>query len=64
MADGSVTIEFNGDTKSLDKDIKGISGKVQSGLGKLGSIAGTAMKGVSVAVGAAATPQHPAKAAV
>ena len=52
MADGSVTIEFNGDTKSLDKDIKGISGKVQSGLGKLGSIAGTAMKGVSVAVGA------------
>lgn len=55
MADGSVTIEFNGDTKSLDKDIKGISGKLQSGLGKLGSIAGTAMKGVSVAVGAAAT---------
>jgi len=55
MVDGSVTIEFNGDTKSLDKDIKGISGKVQSGLGKLGSIAGTAMKGVSVAVGAAAT---------
>lgn len=55
MADGSVTIEFNGDTKGLDKDIKGISGKVQSGLGKLGSIAGTAMKGVSVSVGAAAT---------
>lgn len=55
MADGSVTIEFNGDTKGLDKDINGISGKVQSGLGKLGSIAGTAMKGVSVAVGAAAT---------
>lgn len=55
MADGSVTIEFNGDTQGLDKDIKGISGKVQSGLGKLGSIAGTAMKGVSVAVGAAAT---------
>lgn len=55
MADGSVTIEFNGDTKNLDKDINGISGKVQSGLGKLGSIAGTAMKGVSVAVGAAAT---------
>lgn len=55
MTDGSVTIEFNGDTKGLDKDINGISGKVQSGLGKLGSIAGTAMKGVSVAVGAAAT---------
>lgn len=55
MADGSVTIEFNGDTKGLDKDISGISGKVKSGLGKLGSIAGTAMKGVSVAVGTAAT---------
>lgn len=52
MADGSVTIEFNGDTKNLDKDINGISGKVQSGLGKLGSIVGTAMKGVTVAVGA------------
>lgn len=52
MADGSVTIEFNGDTKGLDKDINGISGKVQSGLGKLGSIAGTAMKGVTAAVGA------------
>lgn len=55
MADGSVTIEFNGDTKNLDKDINGISGKVQSGLGKLGSIAGTAMKGVSAAIGGAAT---------
>lgn len=55
MADGSVTIEFNGDTKGLDKDINGISGKVQSGLGKLGSIAGTAMKGVTAAVGAAST---------
>lgn len=55
MSDGSVTIEFNGDTKNLDKDINGISGKVQSGLGKLGSIAGTAMKGVSAAIGGAAT---------
>ena len=55
MADGSVTIEFNGDTTNLDKDINGISGKVQSGLGKLGSIAGTAMKGVSAAIGGAAT---------
>lgn len=55
MADGSVTIEFNGDTKGLDKDINGISGKVQSGLGKLESIAGTAMKGVTAAVGAAST---------
>lgn len=55
MADSSVTIEFNGDTKGLDKDINGISGKVQSGLGKLGSIAGTAMKGVTAAVGATST---------
>ena len=55
MTDGSVTIEFNGDTKGLDKDINGISGKVQSGLGKLGSIAGTAMKGVTAAVGATST---------
>lgn len=55
MADGSVTIEFNGDTKNLDKDINGISGKVQSGLGKLGSIAGIAMNGVSAAIGGAAT---------
>ena len=55
MADGSVTIEFNGDTKNLDKDINGISGKVQSGLGKLGSIAGTALTGVTAAVGGAAT---------
>lgn len=55
MSDGSVTIEFNGDTKGLDKDINGISGKVQSGLGKLGSIAGTAMKGVTAAVGATST---------
>lgn len=55
MTDGSVTIEFNGDTKGLDKDINGISGKVQSGLGKLGSIAGIAMKGVTAAVGAAST---------
>lgn len=55
MTDGSVTIEFNGDTKGLDKDVNGISGKVRSGLGKLGSIAGTAMKGVTAAVGAAST---------
>lgn len=55
MSDGSVTIEFNGDTKGLDKDINGISGKVQNGLSKLGSIAGTAIKGVSVAVGAVTT---------
>ena len=55
MADGSVTINFNGDTKELEKDINGISGKIKSGFSKIGNIAGTAMKGVSVAVGAAAT---------
>ena len=55
MADGSVTIEFNGDTKGLDKDINGISGKVQSGLGKLGSIAVAGLAGVTAAVGGAAS---------
>ena len=55
MADGSVTIEFNGDSKGLEKEINSAGNKVKSGFSKLGSIAGTAMKGVSVAVGAAAT---------
>ena len=55
MSDGSVTINFNGDTKDLEKDINGVSGKIKNGFSKIGSIAGTAMKGVSVAVGAAAT---------
>lgn len=52
MADGSVTIEFNGDTKNLEKDINGIGSKVKSGLSKIGSIAGTALKGVTIAIGA------------
>lgn len=51
MADGSVTIEFNGDTKELEKDIKSVGDKVKSGFSKIGSIAGTAMKGVTVAIG-------------
>ena len=55
MSDGSVTIEFNGDTKDLEKDINGIGSKVKNGLSKLGSIAGTALKGVTVAIGSAAT---------
>lgn len=55
MADGSVTIEFNGDTKELEKDINGVSSKVSKGFSKIGSIAGLAIKGVSVAVGAATT---------
>lgn len=53
MADGSVTIEFKGDTKGLEKDINGIGGKVKSGLSKIGSIAGTALKGVTATVGTA-----------
>lgn len=52
MADGSVIIEFNGDTKNLEKDINGIGSKVKSGLSKIGSIAGTALKGVTIAIGA------------
>lgn len=51
MADGSVTIDTNLDNSGLEKD----TSKIKSTLGKIGSIAGTAMKGVSVAVGAAAT---------
>lgn len=55
MADGSVTIEFNGDTKKLEKDINGIGSKVKSGFSKIGSIAGSALKGVATGVGVATT---------
>lgn len=55
MADGSVTIDFKGDTKNLEKDISGIGSKVKSGFSKIGSIAGSAAKGVVTAVGAAST---------
>ena len=55
MADGSVTIEFNGDTKDLEKDINGLGSKISSGFSKIGSIAGTALKGATVAIGATAT---------
>lgn len=55
MADGTVTLNFDGNTKELERDINGISGKIKSGFNKIGNIAGTAMKGVSVAVGTAAT---------
>lgn len=51
MSDGSVTINFDGDTKELEKDIKSVGDKVKSGFSKIGSIAGTAMKGVTVAIG-------------
>ena len=55
MADGSVTIEINGDSKGLEKEINGIGSKVKSGFGKIGSIAGAALTGVTAAVGGAAT---------
>ena len=55
MSDGSVTIDFNGNTKGLEKDINGISGKIKSGFSKIESIAGTALTGVTVAIGGAAT---------
>lgn len=55
MADGSITINIDGDSKKLEQEVSGIGSKVQNSLGKLGSIAGTAMKGVTVAVGAAAS---------
>ena len=55
MADGSVTIKFNGDTKDLENDINGIGNKVKSGFSKIGSIASTALKGATVAIGAAST---------
>lgn len=55
MPDGSVTIEFNGDTKGLEKDINGISGKINSGFSKIGNIAKTALVGVTTAIGTAST---------
>lgn len=55
MSDGSVTIEINGDSKGLEKKINGIGSKVKSGFGKIGSIAGAALTGVTAAVGGAAT---------
>lgn len=55
MADGSITIEINGDSKELEKEINSISGKVKSGFSKIGSVAGTALKGATVAIGTAST---------
>ena len=51
MSDGSITI----DTKIDDDGIKKGSSKIQNSLGKIGSIAGTALKGVTVAIGSATT---------
>ena len=55
MADGSITIEINGDSKNLEKDINGISSKFKSGFSTLGSMAKTAMVGVTAAIGTAST---------
>lgn len=55
MADGSVTIAFDGDTKGLEKDINSVEGKVKSGFSKIGNIAGKALTGVTVAIGTATT---------
>lgn len=55
MADGSVTIEINGDSKGLEKEINGIGSKVKSGFGKIGSIAVAGLAGVTAAVGGTAS---------
>lgn len=51
MADGSVTINFDGNTKDLENDINSVGSKIKSGFSKIGSIASTALKGASVAIG-------------
>ena len=53
MADGSVVIDFNGNTKDLEKDINGIGSKIKNAFSKIGSIASTALKGATVAIGTA-----------
>lgn len=55
MADGSVTIEFNGETKKLEKDINSVESKLKSIFSRISDIAGTALKGAKVAVGTATT---------
>lgn len=55
MADGSVTINFDGNTKDLENDINSVGSKIKSGFSKIGSIASTALKGTTVAIGAAST---------
>jgi phage-related protein len=55
MSDGSVTIEINGDSKGLEKEINGIGSKVKSGFRKIGSIAVAGLAGVTAAVGGAAS---------
>ena len=53
MTDGSVVIDFNGNTKDLEKDINGIGSKIKNAFSKIGSIASTALKGATVAIGTA-----------
>lgn len=53
MADGSVTIEINGDSKGLEKELNGVTGKVNNGFSKLSSIAKTALVGVTATIGSA-----------
>ena len=51
MADGSVIINTELNNDGLNKGI----GKLKSGFNKIGSIAGTALKGITVATGVATT---------
>lgn len=51
MADGSVIIDTELNNSGVEKD----SSKLKSILGKIGNVAGIAMKGIGVAVGAATT---------
>ena len=65
MADGSVTIEGKFENKEIAKGIEETktdlnslekeSSNVKDTLGKIGSVAGTAMQGVATGVGIAAT---------
>ena len=55
MADGEVIIDINGDSKKLEKEINSVSGKVKSGFSKIGSIASTALVGVTAAIGTVST---------
>ena len=55
MADGEVTLDFNGNTSGLEKTISGLSGKIKSGFSKIGSLASSALTGVTAAIGTAST---------
>ena len=55
MADGSITIEINGDSKGLEKELNGVSSKSNGIFSKIGSVAKTALVGVTAAIGTAST---------